>query len=102
MDDWLSKYASWRSFIMNSYRSRFEELLQTIDSIAFMKMDERLEKYLVQHTTAINKNVYSGTHQQIASDLHTSREVISRLLKQLEKLGRIKLSRNKIENISLK
>lgn len=101
MDDWLKKYSSWRSFIMQSYRVRFEELLSTIDSIAFMKMDERLEKYLHQRSSETGTKVLLGTHQEIADDLHTSREVVSRLLKQLEKIGRIKLSRNKIEIISL-
>ena len=101
MDEWLRKYSSWRNFIMLSYRTRFEELLQTIDSIAFMKMDERLEKYLLQRKSENNLSFFTITHQEIADDLHTSREVISRLLKQLEKLGRIKLSRNKIEIISL-
>lgn len=101
MDEWLKKYQSWRSFVMLSYRVRFEELLQTIDSIAFMKMDERLEKYLVQRSSELKSKTLLGTHQEIADDLHTSREVISRLLKQLERMGRIALSRNKIEIISL-
>lgn len=97
INDWMKKYDSWRLFVMLSYRNRFEELLQTVDSIAFMKMDERLEKYIIQKGKELNSNVLLGTHQEIADDLHSSREVISRLLKQLEKLGRIKLSRNKIE-----
>ncbi len=101
MDDWLKKYSSWRNFVMLSYRMRFEEMLQTIDSVAFKKMDERLEEYLKQRSSEINSSTIQGTHQEIADDLHTSREVVSRLLKQLEKLGRIKLSRNKIEILSL-
>lgn len=101
MDIWLKKYSSWKNFVMTSYRLRFEELLQTIDSIAFMKMDQRLEKYLADRAKEQNTALLNITHQEIASDLYTSREVISRLLKQLEKLGRIKLSRNKIEIISL-
>lgn len=101
MEDWMKKYAGWRSFIMQSYRMRFEELLHTIDSIAFKKMDERLIEYLVQLSEERNSLVLLGTHQEIADDLHTSREVISRLLKQLEKLGKISLSRNKIEIVDL-
>jgi len=101
MDDWMKKYAGWRSFIMQSYRLRFEELLSTIDSIAFKKMDERLEQYLVQLSEERNSQILLGTHQEIADDLHTSREVVSRLLKQLEKMGKVKLSRNKIELVSL-
>ncbi len=101
MEEWMAKYSSWRSFIMLSYRIRFEELLHTIDSIAFKKMDERLEQYLIQLSEEKKTTLLSGTHQEIADDLHTSREVISRLLKQMEKLGKIKLSRNKIEIIHL-
>lgn len=101
MEDWMKKYAGWRSFIMQSYRLRFEELLHTIDSIAFKKMDERLVEYLIQLSEERNTNTLLGTHQEIADDLHTSREVISRLLKQLEKLGKIRLSRNKIELVEL-
>ncbi|MBR8537740.1 Crp/Fnr family transcriptional regulator [Carboxylicivirga sediminis] len=101
MEDWMKKYAGWRSFIMQSYRMRFEELLHTIDSIAFKKMDERLIEYLIQLSEERNTLVLLGTHQEIADDLHTSREVISRLLKQLEKLGKISLSRNKIEIVDL-
>lgn len=101
MEEWMAKYSSWRNFIMQSYRIRFEELLHTIDSIAFKKMDERLEQYLVQLSEEKKSQILLGTHQEIADDLHTSREVISRLLKQMEKLGKIKLSRNKIEIIHL-
>jgi len=75
--------------------------LYTIDSIAFKKMDQRLEQYLVQLSEERNSSILLGTHQEIADDLHTSREVVSRLLKQLEKLGKVRLSRNKIELISL-
>ncbi|WP_221932499.1 Crp/Fnr family transcriptional regulator [Carboxylicivirga sp. M1479] len=101
MEDWMKKYSGWRSFIMQSYRLRFEELLHTIDSIAFKKMDERLVEYLIQLSEERNTKVLLGTHQEIADDLHTSREVVSRLLKQLEKLGKIQLSRNKIEMLDL-
>jgi CRP/FNR family transcriptional regulator len=101
MEDWMKKYTGWRSFIMQSYRLRFEELLQTIDSIAFKKMDERLVDYLVQLSEERNTKILLGTHQEIADDLHTSREVVSRLLKQLEKLGKVRLSRNKIELLGM-
>ncbi len=101
MDEWIKKYDSWKNFIFRAYQIRFEEMLQTVDSIAFMKMDERLERYILARSKELNKNILNLTHQEIASDLNTSREVISRLLKQLEKLGRIKLHRYKIEIISL-
>ena len=86
---------------MNSYSIRFKELLGTIDDIAFSKIDERLIKYLDKKSTLINQKLIQTTHQQIARDLHTSREAISRLLKKMEKMGYIKLGRNKINIINL-
>ncbi len=97
MDEWLMQFKSWKNFVMDVYRKRFEEMLQVIDSIAFMKMDERLVKYLLDKSKITGKKILHITHQEIAYDLNSSREVISRLLKKLEKLGRIRLGRNKIE-----
>lgn len=96
IDSWMLKYPSWKSFVMNTYRTRFEELLNTIDSIAFHKMDERLWRYLMDKSTVNNSHVLETTHQNIADELNSTREVISRLLKQLEKQGKIDLGRNKI------
>ncbi len=101
MEEWTSKYKSWRDFVFESYHARLNEMLETIDTIAFMNMDQRLMKYL-QDKAKINQNeVIAATHQQIAYDLHTSRVVISRLLKKLEIDGRIKLQRNSIEVLEL-
>ena len=97
MDDWLQRYRSWRNFIIDSYQVRLNELMETLDSVAFMNMDARLEKYLNDRVKLSGKTTVPGTHQQIATDLNTSRVVVSRLLKQLEKRGQIKLGRNKIE-----
>jgi len=97
MDEWMAKYQSWKNFIMRTYDSRMNELVRTIDDIAFKKMDERLIQYLEKKAEATNSNVINATHQHIAYDLHASREAISRLLKQLEKEGIVKLGRNKIE-----
>jgi len=96
-DTWMEQFPSWKNFVMRSYRFRFEELLATIDSIAFMKMDERLEHYLMNRAEKLGSTTITGTHNEIAQDLNSSREVVSRLLKQLEKLGKVRLSRNKIE-----
>jgi CRP/FNR family transcriptional regulator len=97
MEIWFHNNASWRSFILESYQSRFDEMLETIDNLAFMKMDERLHKYLINKTELHGSKTIIVKHQDIAEDLHTSRVVISRLLKQLENENKIKLSRNKIE-----
>lgn len=101
MEEWTSKYKSWRDYVFQSYHTRFSELLDTIDTIAFLNMDERLLKYL-RDKAKINQNeILQITHQQIAYDLHTSRVVISRLLKKLEIKGKISLQRNNIQVIDL-
>lgn len=100
MDQWMVKYHSWKNFILMSYDDRMNQLIKTIDSIAFQKMDQRLIAYLKKKAKATDSNVINATHQQIAYDLNASREAISRLLKQLEKEGEVKLGRNKIELIN--
>ena len=97
MSEWFHNNESWRNFILFSYQTRFTELFEAIDSLAFMKLDQRLHKYLCDIVKLNGTNVLAITHQQISDDLHTSRVVVSRLLKQLENENIIKLSRNKIE-----
>ncbi|TYA92150.1 Crp/Fnr family transcriptional regulator [Seonamhaeicola marinus] len=97
MQEWFHSNESWRNFILESYQTRFDEMLEAIDSIAFLKMDERLLKYLINKTIMNDTSTIAIKHQEIAEDLHTSRVVISRLLKQLEKEGKIILGRNKID-----
>ena len=96
MEEWSEKYKSWRHFVFESYNNRLNEMLETIDSIAFLKMDERLLKYLVEKVRISKNNTIHKTHQEIAYELHTSRVVISRLLKKLETLGKIELNRSYI------
>ena len=96
MDKWMDKYKSWRSLILSSYHSRMMELMETIDAMAFMRLDERLLKYLTDQVKLMGSMELNHTHQQIADDLHSSRVVISRLLKQLETKGIIAIHRNKI------
>ncbi len=97
VDEWISKYQSWKNFVMLSYDNRMLELVKTLDYIAFKKLDERLIDYLVKKSNAINSRVINVTHQEIADDLNASREAISRLLKQLEKMGRVELGRNQVK-----
>ncbi len=96
MDQWMSKYKSWYQFVITSYRNRFEELLKTIDAIAFTSMDERLEYYLNKQVEKLGTNL-KITHQEIANDLNSSREVISRLLKKMEVKNWLTIHRNSIE-----
>ncbi|MCC6287276.1 MAG: Crp/Fnr family transcriptional regulator [Chitinophagaceae bacterium] len=96
MDKWLAKYKTWHYFVIRTYRSRYDELLKTINEIAFKNMDERLEFYLKAQVKQLGKQV-KLTHQEIATDLNSSREVISRLMKKMEKNGWIIINRNSFE-----
>jgi CRP/FNR family transcriptional regulator len=96
MEKWLDKYPSWRSYILESYHSRMIELMETIDSITFKRLDERLSQYLTDQAKLHGSLEINYTHQQIAEDLHSSRVVISRLLKQMEAKSLIQLHRNRI------
>lgn len=97
MEEWSSKYKSWRNFVFNSYHERMMELLESIDNIAFNNMDERLENYLNDKIKILNSKHIYITHREIANDLHTSRVVVSRLLKKMEINDQIKLHRSFIE-----
>ncbi len=101
MEEWTTKYKSWRNFVFNSYHERLNELLSTLDSIAFQKMDERLIGFLKEKARVNKDDIINNTHQEIAYDLHSSRVVISRLLKKLEEMGKIKLHRNYIKILDL-
>lgn len=94
---WASNYKSWNQFIMLSFKSKFNQLLETIDAIAFQKIDERLLNYLKEKQQILGVDEILITHQNIAYDLNTSREVISRLLKTLEKKKIVQLGRNRIQ-----
>jgi len=96
IDLWLKKYESWRHFIIDSYHLRLIEMVDSIDSLAFMRLDSRLLKYLTDKVKIMNDTILVITHQEIADDINTSRVVVSRLLKQLENEGKIKIRRNRI------
>ncbi|MBL4708212.1 MAG: Crp/Fnr family transcriptional regulator [Flavobacteriales bacterium] len=96
MEEWIGKYKSWRKFVFDSYHNRFTELLETIDKLAFLKMDDRLLAYLKEKSGVNNNREIKQTHYEIAVDLHTSRVVVSRLLKKLENNGYVELHRNRI------
>ena len=101
MEEWTAKYKSWRNFVFNSYHERLNELLNTLDSIAFDKMDARLINYLKEKSRINKGDIINNTHQEIAYELHSSRVVISRLLKKLEQMGSIELHRNYIKILDL-
>lgn len=99
VEEWICRFPTWKQFVFRTYQRRFDDMLATIDSITFQKLDERLLTYLKKKTQSCQCTVLQITHEEIAREMATSREVISRLLKQLERVGYLKLSRNKIEII---
>jgi CRP/FNR family transcriptional regulator len=101
MDEWAGKYKSWYQFVLETYRSRFEELLDTLDQIAFRNLDERLLWYLKQHQKSFQSNLIKVSFTEIAMELNSSREVISRLMKKLAEKGFIRIQKNQIEIIHL-
>ena len=101
MEEWMAKYKGWRNYVFESYHNRLNELLNTVDSIAFKNLDQRLVDYLKKKVEVNNDNRIKNTHQEIAYDLHTSRVVVSRLLKKLEKMKKLDLHRNYIRVLDL-
>jgi len=101
MDSLMKDHRQWYYFVLETYRSRFEELLEVIDQVAFHSMDQKLEFYLKRQFESLASNKITITHQEIADDLNSSREVISRLLKKLESQKRISISRNEISKLNL-
>ena len=96
VDVWISEHKEWKHFILNTYSRRFDELLEAIDIFAFKKMDERLLSYLQKRSDVLGENAFNMTHQEMALELNTSREVVSRLLKKLEQNKQIKVTKSKI------
>lgn len=98
-DELMKYHQDWYNFVIETYRSRFEEMLEVFDNVVFKSMDERLEIYLANQFKSLASNRIELTHQDIANDLNTSREVVSRLLKKLEQKGNIALNRKFIEKV---
>lgn len=96
MDEWMI-YPEWRRFVSDTQAQRFGELLETIEVVAFHKLDEQLWDYLVKRVQATGSHVLKATHQDIATELNSPREVITRLLQQLQQRGRVTVSRGSIE-----
>jgi len=100
-EHWMRQYRTWYHFVVGTYRKRYEELLETIDHIAFRNMDERLEFYLRRHRDSLKTNVLNITNTEIAQELNSSREVISRLMKKLSEAGKVRLLKSGIEILKL-
>ncbi len=96
IDEWLHKYKTWRRFGIDSYHLRLIEMVDAIDGLAFMKLKNRMLKYLIEKVKITQESILDITHQEIANDLNSSRVVVSRMLKQLEHENKIEMRRNKI------
>ena len=101
VNEWMGKYKTWAQFALTSYRERFEELLQTIDHVAFRNMDERLVFYLKRHQQQFHTDRIELPFTEIAQDLNSSREVISRLMRKLADRGIVKLMCTHVELVNL-
>ncbi|MDN3203384.1 Crp/Fnr family transcriptional regulator [Algoriphagus sediminis] len=95
-EEWTSRFKQWKDFVSSTYQNRFNEMLIALDAVAFKRMDQRLMQYILTRMKQAGSNELATTHLEIATELGTSREVISRLLKQLEKKKWIELGRNVI------
>ncbi|MBL0913398.1 MAG: Crp/Fnr family transcriptional regulator [Bacteroidia bacterium] len=100
MEEWMAQYPEWKRFVMRTIQLRFQELLRTIDQVAFHKLDERLVFYLREKSRVTGSALINLSHEEIASDLASSRVVISRLLKKLEDDGKLLLYRNQVKLLS--
>ncbi len=92
----IKEYPEWLDYIFRLYHQRFEELLEVVQAVAFKKMDERVYEFIRKKCEITKNNILPITHEQLANELGTARVVISRLLKQMEDQGLVKLGRNKI------
>ncbi len=99
--DLNKQYPSWQNFVYETFNGRFNEVLEALDNVIFHKMDDRLANYLTTKSSTLGARILKISHQEIADDLATSREVISRLLKQFEKRGLLAMQRGQIELVTL-
>ena len=96
LDEWMMRYVSWKNFVLQSYDERMQELISTIDQVTFLHLDQRLLEYVTRRAALREDATIVATHQEIADDLHVSREAVSRLLKTLEQRGTVELGRNRV------
>lgn len=99
--DWYASDPVFRDFVLSTFQQRFEELLTTLDQVAFRQIDTRLAHLLKDRSEALERRILHVTHQELAEELNSSREVVSRLLKQMEQKGLVELGRNRIKLIDL-
>ena len=101
MDEWMAKYTSWYHFVLQNYRSRFEDVLNTLDHVAFRTMDERLIFHLKRYADAHGSKRFKVSITGIAAELNSSREVISRLMKKLSERGWLRMEKDVVELLKM-
>lgn len=101
IDEWMVKYKSWRTYVIDSYNGRLNEMLAALDNIVFKSMEQRIKKYVVDKAWVTKSEEIKISHADIANDLHTSRVVVSRIMKKLEREGIIKQSRGSIHVLKI-
>jgi CRP/FNR family transcriptional regulator, anaerobic regulatory protein len=101
MDKWMLEYKSWYEFVFDTFRKRVKVLLNVIDMLAFLKTNERLILYLKNHGQVLKSKNIPITRTDIAREMNSSREVITRLLKKLAAKGKIKMHRHYVEILDL-
>lgn len=94
---WQKEYTSWNNFVIKTFRDRYDELLNTFESVAFDHIDKRLFKYLQYQSYRQNTHKIKISHMELANELGTTRVVISRILKQFEMENKVILHRSLIE-----
>lgn len=95
-DEWMTRYQSWKNFVLMTYDRKIMDLVRVVDSISFKNLDRRMMEYLKKRFAATGNRVINASHQEIANDLNVTREAVSRLLKGMEKEGIVKLGRNQL------
>ena len=97
IDQWIRQFPDFNSIFFQLYNLRYSELLETISDLLFNKMDQRLYDYLKKKHQLTGKNPLKISHRQIANDMGTAREVISRVMKRLEGEGKVRQHTSSIE-----
>ena len=97
IEEWQLKYPSWNKYVMNMFRHRYDELINSFEHIAFDHINVRVFNYLKKVASKETTNTITISHQDLASELGTTRVVISRILKDYEKQKMIRLFRGRIE-----
>ena len=94
---WTKKFPEFNHFYLKYYQHKYDDLLETLRQVVFEKLDTRILKYLIERSKISGKEGVRVTHKEISTDLGTSREVVTRIIKKLETEQYIKIEKNFIK-----